>query len=147
MQVQKKLLTPIYKFSIGFVIIALLIGGAVSWLRSGEEPSKPITEHDFDSGHVSWSIEDYPAKVLQDNLFILKLTDLSGAPIQEAKLNIKLDMLQMNCGDFIFNLTETEPGQYEGQGVPLMAGMWKATLTLQIADQSYTINRHLQAVH
>jgi hypothetical protein len=85
--------------------------------------------------------------VLHNNHFLIELTDLSGAPLQGAGLTVKLDMLNMICGDYEFNMTETAPGKYSGEGVPLMAGTWKATLTLVTGDHTYTIVRLLRAIH
>lgn len=138
---------PVYRLLIIFLFIALLLVAVIGWLRSGEAPAPPITEHDFDKGHVEWTIEGYPTKALHNNLFSLMLTDRNGVPLRGATLEIKLDMLNMVCGDYVFSLEEISPGLYTGEGVPLMAGMWKATLTLVSEDQTYTLVRHLQAIH
>jgi hypothetical protein len=55
-------------------------------------------------------------------------------------------MIGMVCGDVDFNMKEASPGLYTGEGIPLMAGMWKATLTIDSGDKTYTIERRLQAV-
>lgn len=147
MQPQHRPISPLIRFICIFVAIALLVGIAFTLLRDSEEAPPPITEHAFESGHAIWSIDDYPAKVLHSNHFIIELTDLSGAPLQGAGLTVKLDMLNMICGDYEFSMTETAPGKYSGEGVPLMAGTWKATLTLVTGDDTYTIVRLLRAIH
>lgn len=135
------------KFTIVLLVVAIVVGIVFTWLRKGEELSPPMTEHVFDKGEATWSIDGYPAKVLHNNLFKIELTDLSGAPLQGAELSVKLEMMDMVCGDYEFKMTEADPGTYTGEGVPLMAGTWKATLTLKTVDQTYTIDRLLRAVH
>ncbi|KRE39944.1 hypothetical protein [Paenibacillus sp. Soil522] len=144
---QHRPISPLFRFICIFVVIALFAGIAFTLLRDREEAPPPITEHAFESGHAIWSIDDYPAKVLHSNHFLIELTDLSGAPLQGAGLTVKLNMLNMICGDYEFSMTETAPGMYSGEGVPLMAGTWKAALTLVTGDHTYTIIRVLRAIH
>ncbi|MNE82423.1 hypothetical protein D3C80_1791450 [compost metagenome] len=103
--------------------------------------------HSFSHGSITWSIEPYPAFALHENTFTLIVTDQQGAPLQSAELSVKLDMLGMLCGDMSFRLTETSPGTYTGEGVPLMAGKWAATLTLVNEGESLIITRHFKAIH
>lgn len=144
---QNKPLASIYKLSIAFAVTALLTVLALTWIQSGKEASPPITEHTFEAGHAIWTIRPYPAKVLQNNTFTLELTDSAGAPLQGAVLTVKLDMIGMVCGDVSFNIKEISPGLYTGEGIPLMAGMWKAALTIESGNKTYTLERRLQAVH
>ncbi|RCW50303.1 FixH family protein [Paenibacillus prosopidis] len=134
---------PIYKL---IAVTALLIVFALTWIQSSEEAPPPITEHSFEIGHAIWTIRPYPAKVLKNNTFTLELTDSAGTPLQGASLAIKLDMIGMVCGDVVFKMKEASPGHYTGEGIPLMAGMWKATLTIENGDKTYALERHLQAV-
>lgn len=147
MMPQNKPLALIYKLSIAFAATAILIGLALTWLQNSEEITPPITEHSFEVGHAIWMIRPYPAKVLQNNTFTLELTDSDEAPLQGASLAVKLDMIGMVCGDVVFKMKEVSPGIYTGEGIPLMAGMWKAMLTIESGDKTYTIERRLQAVH
>lgn len=139
--------SSLFKFVFFFIIIALLAGIAFIWLRPGDEAPPPVTEHAFEEGNIIWTIDAYPAKALHRNSFIIDLTDLNGSPVKGASLHVKLEMLDMVCGDYEFNMDESAPGKYEGDGVPLMAGTWKATLTLEMSDHTYTIVRLLRAVH
>lgn len=102
------------------------------------------TEHSFAGGHLMWEITDYPAAVLAENTFRLTLTNESGQPLQDADLAIKLEMIDMVCGDYEFNLTEIESGVYTGEGIPLMAGLWRATLTID-GNEDVKISRTLKA--
>ncbi|MCR2805521.1 FixH family protein [Paenibacillus soyae] len=105
-----------------------------------------MTEHSFAGGHLVWEIQDYPAAVLAENTFLLTLKDAGGQPIQNASLAVKLEMIDMVCGDYDFVLTEVAPGVYTGEGIPLMAGLWKATLTIDGAEDP-SISRTLKAVY
>jgi hypothetical protein len=147
MQPKHKSLSPLYKFVFLLIAIALLAGLALTWLRQRDKAPPPISEHTFESGHAIWSIAPYPAKVLRGNSFLIELADDSGAALQGASLSVKLEMLDMVCGDYEFKMTEASPGKYEGKGVPLMAGTWRATLTVEKGAQTYTIVRLLKAVH
>ncbi|WP_424765652.1 FixH family protein [Paenibacillus sp. sgz302251] len=142
----RKPISPLYKLAIAFIVTGFMLTFILTRLHSDMEAAPPLTEHTFEHGQLIWSIDAYPAKVLTNNTFTINITDDSGAPIRDVTLAIKLDMLSMVCGDVSFQLTETAPGQYTGMGVPLMAGTWKATLVLDAGDQSYSIERHFQAV-
>lgn len=139
--------SPLLKFFFIFTAAALLAGLAFTFLYASDEAPPPITEHSFGSGHAIWSIEAYPAKVLHSNNFLIDLTDLSGAPLHGADLTVKLEMLDMVCGDYEFGMTEAAPGKYSGEGIPLMAGTWKAALTIETGNQTYTITRLLRAIY
>ncbi|WP_138751489.1 hypothetical protein [Paenibacillus sinopodophylli] len=129
------------------ILVSLLAGSAIWWFSSDDADPPQITEHTFDIGTASWMISEYPAKVLHANLFTVDIKDLQGLPIKDAVIRVKLEMLSMVCGDYDFEMIESSPGNYEGEGVPLMAGTWSATLTLETNQQSYTISRLLKAVH
>ncbi|MDQ0116672.1 FixH family protein [Paenibacillus harenae] len=139
--------TPIYKWLLALLAAAVIVTAAFTWLQTTEAAPPAVTAHSFGEGSVTWEIGRYPAKVLELNDFRLTLNTSSGAPLQNAHLSIVLDMIGMNCGNYSFELTETAPGVYEGEGMPLMAGTWKATLSLETAEGSYTIARRLTAVH
>ncbi|CAM3929465.1 FixH family protein [Paenibacillus alkaliterrae] len=144
---QNKPLAPRIKLALAIIILGMAIAFLLTWLFSGKETAPQITEHAFESGNLIWSIEGYPAKALHENTFSLHVTNLNGAPFEGADLAIKLDMLGMVCGDVEFQMTEAAPGKYTGEGIPLMPGMWKATLTLEAGNQTYTLERRLEAVH
>jgi len=135
------------KFTLLLLVLAIIVGFVFTWLRKGDEILPPITEHHFEIGEAVWSIDGYPAKVLHNNLFKIELSDLDGSPLKGAELSVKLEMMDMVCGDYDFKMTEAAPGTYTGEGVPLMAGTWKATVTLKTSDQTYTIDRLLRAIH
>ncbi|MBD2871195.1 FixH family protein [Paenibacillus arenilitoris] len=146
MSVQKTKLAPVRMLllSVGAGIAAILL--ALSWPGSAEEAAPPVTEHEFGHGRLVWTIDAYPAKALRDNAFTVTVTGPDGKPLHGAKLAVNLDMLGMICGDVDFAMTEVAPGTYAGSGVPLMAGTWKATATLESGGQTYTVSRLLKAV-
>ncbi|MGO4375695.1 FixH family protein [Paenibacillus sp. MCAF20] len=139
--------TPLLKWSLALLAAAVIITAAFAWLQTTEAAPPAVTEHSFEEGSLTWEIGRYPAKVLDLNDFRLSLRNSEGAPLRNAELSIVLDMIGMNCGNYSFKLTETAPGVYEGEGMPLMAGTWKATLTLDTADGNYILARRLSAVH
>lgn len=142
-----KALPPNRKWMLAFVAAALIAAAALIWLFAGRDAAPQVTAHDFEIGHLEWSIDGYPAKVLQENTFTLDITGADGKPFTGASLAVKLDMLAMLCGDVDFRLAEISPGKYAGVGIPLMAGTWRATLTLEAEDRTYTIDRLLKVVY
>ncbi|CAM4271308.1 hypothetical protein FHS16_002048 [Paenibacillus endophyticus] len=147
MQPNDNVRTSYLKFFLIFFLLALLIGFAFWWFQQDEADPPQTTEHAFDSGTIRWTIEDYPAKVLHDNQFTVEIKDTQGFPVHDANIKVKLDMLSMVCGDYVFEMTEVATGKYGGDGIPLMAGIWKATLTLESNEQTYEISRLLKAIH
>ncbi|WP_168119047.1 hypothetical protein [Paenibacillus sp. HB172176] len=133
----------------GLLVLAV-VAGFILWLaipsRASADPA--VTKHTFAGGELTWSILNYPAIVLDDNHFSIAIQDAADAALHATSLQIKLDMIGMLCGDYTFDLVETSPGVYEGDGIPLMAGLWKATLTIRLGDgQTVKISRSLKAVY
>ncbi|MGO4543991.1 FixH family protein [Paenibacillus sp. 2TAB23] len=147
MQPNDKFRTSYLKFFLIFFLLVLLIGFAIWWFQQDEAVPPQTTEHAFNSGTISWTIAEYPAKVLHENQFTVDIKDIQGFPVHDANITVKLDMLSMVCGDYVFEMTEEASGKYTGDGVPLMAGIWKATLTLETKEQTYEISRLLKASH
>lgn len=87
----------------------------------------------------------YPAKILQNNAFTVILTDDEGSPVRGSRLDVVLSMPGMICGDAAFELKEVSPGVYEGEVVPLMAGIWEAAITADLPDGSVTFSRKMRA--
>ncbi|WP_051250861.1 FixH family protein [Paenibacillus harenae] len=138
---------PLLKLSVLIASVLMAVFIIVTWVRAGEEAAPPVTEHEFEIGQLVWSIDAYPAKVLHGNSFTVDVTGLYGIPLEGAKLAVKLDMLSMVCGDVDFQMTEIAPGKYTGEGIPLMAGTWKATLTLEEGGETFKVARLFQASH
>lgn len=130
-------------------VLLMLIISLFFWLQSEQAAADPaITEHRLENGSASWSINPYSAQVLHNNLFTITIIDQSGKPVEGAALHIKLEMLAMLCGDYSFELAEAAPGTYSGIGIPLMAGLWNASLTITYADgQTSHTSRTVSAIH
>ncbi|MDQ6421595.1 hypothetical protein RB620_19395 [Paenibacillus sp. LHD-117] len=134
-----------------WALVLAAIGLALFWtLRtapaSAADPA--ATEHRQDGIAIQWTIAQYPAAVLKNNPFTLRLQDASGNLVEGAMIDVKMEMLDMVCGDYVFELRETSPGVYEGSGVPLMPGLWRATATMRTASgESFTVDRTLKAVY
>jgi hypothetical protein len=132
------------------VAIIFLAAALFAVLRSSPAAAADpaSTKHQQAGMTLEWSISRYPAVALSDNGFRLQMLDASNQPLSGAKIAVKLEMLDMLCGDYAFELRETSPGVYEGEGVPLMPGLWRATATVQPADgDSFQVDRTLKAVY
>jgi len=86
---------------------------------------------------ISFEIADYPAKALHSSTFSLQAINTPSL-LQGADVTIELEMLGMMCGVVTFSATEVSEGLFEGEGVPLMPGVWKATATITTSDDQYT---------
>lgn len=131
--------------------IMMTIGAALIFLlvKSDHSTAYPfMPEQAIPQGEVIWELDNSPAKALELNAFKISLRDLTGKPITGASLRMQLDMIGMLCGDYSFVLTESSPGIYEGEGMPLMAGRWKADLTIaHPAFESIELSNAFQAVY
>ncbi|MFD0587135.1 hypothetical protein ACFQZE_03880 [Paenibacillus sp. GCM10027627] len=137
-------------FFVLFIVGLCFLIVAVWFLLFNEKASSAdpaVTEHLVEDGKMIWSISEYPALVLQNNTFTVTLFDKHGVPVKGAQMKIRLDMIGMACGHYDFELAETAAGVYVGEGVPLMAGLWKASLNLKNDGREQQIVRTLKAVH
>ncbi|MDF2836280.1 MAG: YtkA-like protein [Paenibacillus sp.] len=136
-------------YSLWAVGILILAAAMYALLRSSSAAADPaLTKHHQAGYRLEWSISQYPAVALRDNGFRLQLLDASDQPLSGAKIGIKLEMLDMLCGDYNFELRETSPGVYEGDGVPLMPGLWRATAAVQPEKgDPFKVDRTLKAVY
>ncbi|MFD0959586.1 FixH family protein [Paenibacillus chungangensis] len=99
-------------------------------------------------GEVNWEIDNFPARALELNTFRISLHNMAGKPITDMSLQMQLNMIGMVCGDYSFVLTESSPGVYEGEGMPLMAGRWQASLTIaHPAFETIELNNVFHAVY
>ncbi|MHA6484279.1 hypothetical protein ACX1C1_20505 [Paenibacillus sp. strain BS8-2] len=144
---RKKRLTIYMLWAIVTIIIA---AGLFTLLRasSASAADPAFTSHQFADVQIQWNIQQYPAVVLENNGFRIELLDSAAQPFADAQVHIKLEMLDMLCGDYDFELRETSPGIYEGDGVPLMPGLWRAIATIQPESGTpFEIRRTLKAVY
>lgn len=140
-----RLKTYIIWASVFILIGAILIALLRSSPAAAADPA--VTIHTEVNLTTEWSILQYPAVVLQQNGFRLRMTNSkTNEPLEGATINVKLAMLDMICGDYDFELRESSPGIYEGDGVPLMPGLWRATAVVKTPyGDSLTIVRTLKA--
>lgn len=137
-------------YALWTLAVLLIASSLYALLRSSSaSAADPASTSHHQAGiRMDWSIRQYPAVVLQNNGFQLRLLDSSDQPITDALIGVKLEMLDMLCGDYTFELRETSPGVYEGDGVPLMPGLWRATAYIQPeTGESYMVQRTLKAVY
>jgi len=138
---------PLTKFALLTLVIAVLISLSFIWDRFAGAATPLSSIQSFDEVQIHWTMNPSPAKALQNNTFTLTIEQLNGEPLIGAAASIRLDMISMDCADVIFQLIETAPGVYEGEGLPLMAGMWKAYLTLTTNEEAYSLSEIIKVTH
>src|SRR5690606_36330826 len=104
----------------------------------------------FGDDYINFHIAEYPAKALQPSSFSLHAID-DPLLLQGATVTIELEMLNMLCGIIKFTASESSDGLFEGEGIPLMPGIWKATATIHwedgsISKQNEQITRQFKVV-
>ncbi|MFC4775293.1 FixH family protein [Paenibacillus sp. GCM10023252] len=147
------MLTRNIRFNWRTVLLLLAAAILCTWagsffMRSSQTDAPPKTSHQVGDWRAEWSIGPYPAKVLEANTFTIRMVNSEGKPMQGAVIAGKLDMVGMVCGNVAVELKETSPGVYVGEGVPLMAGTWSASLSVMSQDgTSTTMIRRFKTVH
>ncbi len=80
---------------------------------------------------------DPPQPVMsKKTTFHLTVTDLSGAPVSDAKVQGSLVMPLMDMGKNEFTLQPTGGGAYQGSGQFSMSGEWEAVFTANADGKS-----------
>lgn len=147
---QRRRVSRLAMYAIWSVAVLMIAAALYALLRSSPAAAADpaSTVHQQAGIRMDWSISQYPAVALQNNGFRLRLIDANNQPLTGAGIGVKLEMLDMLCGDYTFELRETSPGVYEGDGVPLMAGLWRATATVHPeTGEPYKVDRTLKAVY
>ena len=164
MLLDKKNLKPIQKklklknpfpfaFEIFFVVIIILIGGAVLRYLEDKHIIDQIQLYKADKEKMQeglgWGSElkiDKGAQPLAKIRFMLR--DKSHEPIKGAIVNVTLshaaevnDVLTQNS--LTLPLTMVEPGVYRGQINLPLPGEWDAAVSAQIGQNSYQVNERL----
>ena len=105
-----------------------------------ESSSKPvilfITVAPNSAFKMSASFDPSPPLMSKKTAFTLKLTDLSGAPVDGAKVQASLVMPLMDMGKNEFPMSAKGGGTYEGTGQFTMSGEWEAVFTAEAAGKT-----------
>jgi|GEM_PF-1917507 len=144
---EEKAYRPFVKFAFLLALAVIVAVAVLIWQRNTEAAEPLSASVAFDIGTVVWSNDPSPVKALRNNKFTLLIETAEGAPLQGASASMLLDMIGMDCADVAFELSEVSPGVYEGEGMPLMAGAWKATLSLEAEGESYKVVHRVKVTY
>lgn len=120
----------------GAAALAVLAG--VLLAQNGMTATKSASAYADGGFQVSVQGPDSAVRVMKPADFVVTATDADGQPVSNADLRVVLYMPDMFCGLFEAEVTETQPGVYEVEGVPVMKGKWVAKLTLASDGQEGT---------
>jgi hypothetical protein len=129
---------------VSLIILIVAVSIYILLISKQKPQEKTILLTDFFNIQVKTAT--YPVKVLKENTFIVILHDNMDLPVQNASVSISLFMPHMLCGTYIVKLEQKEPGQYLGQGVPLMVGEWAADAYIQIGEKTIKVEHKFQAM-
>lgn len=135
------------KYGVYLVAAAiLLILAYVGYTWKGTAPNlEPVTIAQTDSYEIKIESDSYPAKVLQSNRFQVTMTQ-DEQPVENAIISITLWMPRMLCGELEVETKQIKPGVYEGEGIPLMPGLWNADVQIRLDDQNIEASHRFEAV-
>lgn len=85
---------------------------------------------------MSVSFEPPQPVMSKKTTFHMTVTDLSGAPVNDAKVQASLVMPLMDMGKNEFALQPAGGGRYHGTGQFTMSGEWEVVLTANAAGKS-----------
>ena len=88
---------------------------------------------------MPWKIAldlDAPPRIVKATTFRVKLTDLSGKPVDGAKVQASLVMKLMDMGKNEVPLAGKGAGAYEGSGTFSMSGPWNVVVTVSAGGKT-----------
>ena len=94
---------------------------------------------------IEVQVNPEPAQVLKENEFRIKVKDETGNLVEEAMVDITLNMADMDHGDLVFSCIDEGKGIYSGKGIPVMAGEWVATVRVEKDGKTSTMDYIFQA--
>jgi hypothetical protein len=108
------------------LLLCLLLSISVSAFSAETRLEKPLPEGD----KAIIIFADSPLKAMTEIPFTIELTSKTGKKIDNAKLNISLDMpaMQMPPNN---PYAEWKDGAYRGMAVFTMAGVWQVNVNIQ----------------
>lgn len=109
---------------------ALAILAGVLLAHNGSSSSESASAYVDGDFRVTVQGPDGAVRVMKPADFVVTATDANGQPVANADLRVVLYMPDMFCGLFEAQVTESSPGVYEVEGVPVMRGKWVAKVTL-----------------
>ncbi|MGC5325059.1 FixH family protein [Brevibacillus sp. SYSU BS000544] len=70
----------------------------------------------------------------------------AGQPVTGAKVEVALEMKEMDHGENLMKLTEKKPGVYEGTAILPMSGAWQAYIRIENEGKNETVLNTFDAV-
>jgi hypothetical protein len=129
-------------FCIGAVLAVLAYAG---WMVSGAgtgaaSPAYPaVTELKQEPYTVQVKLNTAEAVMLKPNTFTVTIRRTDERPVSGAAVDISLFMPSMFCGTSTVKAAEVQPGVYQGEGIPLMAGPSAAEVKVQLDGRSFAV--------
>jgi len=122
-----------------------------AWMLAGTEtgaaaPVSATTEHMRGPYTIQVKMNAAEAVMLKPNTFTVSIVRADEQPVSGAVVDITLFMPDMFCGTSTVRAVEAQPGQYEGDGIPLMAGSTSADVRVQLDGRTYTVLHPFVAV-
>ncbi|NOU96233.1 hypothetical protein GC093_23865 [Paenibacillus sp. LMG 31456] len=116
------------------------------WLLTGAgigaaSPSyRPTTELAQDNYTFQVSLANSTeAVMLKPNAFTVTIHQANQHPVSGAAVDITIFMPDMFCGTSTVKAKEIQPGVYQGDGIPLMAGNSAAEVKVQLEGRTFTV--------
>jgi len=97
------------------------------------------------SHQIEVQVQPNPAVILKENEFYIFVRDQDGKPVENAKVKVTLSMADMDHGDLSFFCDSISKGVYKGKGIPVMAGEWIATVSVEQEGEKSTLEYVFQA--
>jgi len=91
---------------------------------------------------ISLQVDPAQPRFGRKTRFDVKITDSSGAPVNNAQAHVSLVMALMDMGKNEFDLKPSGDGTYQGTGEFTMAGEWEVVTTASAGGKAgkYTFN-------
>lgn len=132
----------IYLVAAAIMLILAYVG--YTW-KSAAPSLEPMTIAQTASYQIKIESDTFPAKVLQTNRFQVTMTQ-NEQPVENAIISITLWMPRMLCGELEVTTEQIKPGVYEGEGIPLMPGIWNADVAIHLDGLNYEARHIFEAV-
>ncbi|UJF34939.1 FixH family protein [Paenibacillus hexagrammi] len=124
-----------------FMAVYLIIDQSETSSAAGNE----ITAVEQAGYSIEVSLGRAPAQILKNNELQVHISDVQGNPVSHATIHFLLKMPHMFCGTFEGTASQTEPGAYQGNAVPLMEGDWEALVDIELNGQTLHVTHPFKA--
>lgn len=124
-----------------------LLTGAGTGADAASASFRPVTELVEEPYTFQVKLKDASeAVMLKPNPISITIHGADDRPVSGAVVDLTVFMPDMFCGTSSAKAVEVQPGVYQGEGIPLMAGKSAAEVKVQIGGRTYTIEHQFLAV-